>query len=162
MLKRCVQSLPSHYETIVVVNDGIGMGKAINKGFELATGDYLVTLSNDCWWVDGTFQELCDPTAVTLPEHLDGQWDKPRCFYCLPRWIYEQVGGYDERFNVGYFEDDDFIHRLYLADIPIKETVVQGGHVPGQTLDKLPNRNEIYNENKEKFKAKWGCYPSEL
>jgi hypothetical protein len=139
------------------------MGKAINKGFELATGDYMMTLSNDCCWVSGDLKDMCDPTAVVIPDSLPGQeGGNPRCFYCMPRWVYEEVGGYDERFTIGYFEDDDWIHRLHLADIPIRSCSVQGGHVPGQTLDKLPNRNEVYNENQEKFKAKWGCYPSEL
>lgn len=155
LLRRCVQSLPECYEKIIVFNDGLGMGWAINRGFELATGDYLMTLSNDCWWESGKLEDICDPTAVTLPDNLEGQWDKPRCFYCMPRWVYEQVGGYDEQFKVGYFEDDDWIYRLNIADIPIRQTSVRGGHVPGQTLDKLPNRDKIFEENKKKFEKKW-------
>lgn len=162
LLKRCVKSLPEVYEVIVVVNDGLGMGWAINRGFELASGDYLMTLSNDVEWKSGTIEEMCNPQSICIPDNLPGQWKLPRCFYCIPRWIYEKVGGYDEQFRVGYYEDDDLIHRWRLAGVPIIMTAVQGEHIPGQTLDKLSNRQILMDENREKFFSKWGALPDAL
>lgn len=156
LLKQCVQALPGVHEKLIIVNDGIGMGKAINKGFELATGDYLMTSSNDCIWESGSIEDMCDPEAIVIPANMPGQWEVPRCFYCMPRWIYEKVGGYDEQFEIGYFEDDDLIHRWGLAGIPIKsKDTIRVHHNPGTTLDKLPNRQEIFDRNKERFDAKW-------
>lgn len=155
LLKRCVQALPEVYEKIVVVNDGTGMGKAINKGFELATGDYLMTISNDCIWESGDINEMCDPEAIRLPDNMPGQWDVPRCVYCMPRWIYETVGGYDEQFEVGYFEDDDLIKRWRDAGISFRMTAVQINHTPGTTLDKMPDREIIFEQNKRRFAEKW-------
>lgn len=162
LLKRCVQALPEVYEKIIVVNEGTGMGKAINKGFELATGDYLMTISNDCMWESGDIAELCNPEAIMLPDKMPGQWDVPRCVYCMPRWIYEKVGGYDERFEVGYFEDDDLIHRWRLEGIPFRMTKVQVTHQPGTTLDKMPRRDEIFKINSDKFIEKWGFNSGDL
>lgn len=166
MLKRCIQSLPEVYEKIIVVNDGTGMGRAINKGFELATGDYLMTLSNDCVWTGGEVEEMCNPDGVVIPAGLPGQWDKPRCFYCMPRSVYDRLCAdndgafYDTQFEVGFYEDDDMIYRLHLANIPvITARNVRGAHNPGQTLDKLPNRQELMDKNKERYLKKWGRLP---
>lgn len=155
LLKKCLQSLDAD-EKIVVVNEGTGMGKAINKGLSLATGDYLVVTNNDCQLTMGSLEDMCDPTCITLPDNMPGQMDLPRAFYCMPRWIYEQVGGYDEQFKVGYWEDDDLIRRWRIADIPFKMTKVQVQHYPGTTLDKVPERDAIFKENKELYIKKWG------
>jgi glycosyltransferase involved in cell wall biosynthesis len=156
LLKRCVQALDV-FEKIVVVNEGTGMGKAINKGLSLATGDYLLVTSNDCIFQFGDLNDMCDPKAITLPNNMPGQWDLPRCFFCLPRWVYEQVGGYDEQFEVGYFEDDDLIRRWRDASIQfVQIPSIIVSHSPGTTLDKMPNRQAIFDENQRRFKKKWG------
>lgn len=156
LLRRCVRSIPAD-EKIIIVNDGTGMGKAINKGLELATGDYFIISNNDCEWESGDIQEMCNPEAITFPDNMPGQWRLPRSFYCMPRWVYEKVGGYDEQFKVGYFEDDDLIRRWQEANIPLIEMkTIHVKHMPGMTLDKLPDRQAIFDENKQKFEAKWG------
>lgn len=161
MLKRCIQSIPAD-EKIIIVNEGTGMGKAINKGLELSTGDFIIVSNNDCYLTSGDIQDLCDPEAITLPDNMPGNsGDVPRAFYCMPRTIYQQIGGYDEQFTIGYFEDDDLIERWRQAGIPFKMTRVQVAHNPGSTLDKMPNRNVIFEENRKRFIAKWGHAPNE-
>lgn len=155
LLKRCVNSMDAD-EKIIIVNEGTGMGKAINKGLELATGDYLVVSNNDCELVGGMLRDMCDPEAITIPDSMEGQWDLPRAFFCLPRWIYELVGGYDERFGVGYFEDDDLIRRWKEAGIHFKKTHLQVKHNPGTTLGTLPDADALYKRNKALFIEKWG------
>jgi GT2 family glycosyltransferase len=154
LLEKCVASLDAD-EVIVVVTD-IGMGKAINKGLGLARGDFLVVLNNDTELRRGSLKDLCDEGAVTCPQITNTMDQLPRSFYCMPRWVYEKVGGYDEQFKVGYFEDDDLIKRWQLADVPIKhvpEVFVQ--HVGGATLDKHPDRQKIFDENKRLYEEKW-------
>lgn len=155
LLKRCVQSIPAD-EKIIVVNDGTGMGKAINKGLELATGDYIIVSNNDCALSRGDINLMCDLDAITIPNNMQGQGDLPRAFYCMPRWIYKKVGGYDERFEVGYFEDDDMIRRWQATGIPFKMVDVVVDHDPGTTLNNLPNRQEIFDRNKKLYEEKWG------
>lgn len=155
LLQRCVSSMGAD-EKLIIVNDGTGMGKAINKGLELATGDYLIVTNNDCELKEGSLYDMCDPEAITIPDNMDGQWDMPRSFYCMPRWVYEKVGGYDEQFGVGYHEDDDLIKRWQLAGIPFKMTKIKVAHTPGSTLNNLSNRQELFDENKAKFDEKWG------
>lgn len=156
MVQQVAKSLDAD-EKIIVVNDGTGMGKALNMGFEIANGDYLVMCSNDCYLVRGSLEDLCDPDAITVPADVPGQYNQPRSFYCMPHWVYDKVGGYDEQFIPAYFEDDDIINRWREAGIPLK--TVQGvviKHSPGTTMDKLPNRDEVFVINQARYRQKWG------
>ena len=75
----------------------------------------------------------------------------------MPRWVYEKVGGYDERFKVGYWEDDDMIRRWEEAQIPIKMLPVQVSHPhAGHTLNNHPDRQELFDANRKLFIEKWG------
>lgn len=155
LLEHCIKSIKAD-ELIVVVNDGIGFGKAVNQGLKIAHGDYLFIVNNDTVVLDGDIDHMCIPDTVTVPK-IDGQVDEmPRAFFCMPRSVYEQIGGYDERFTMGYWEDDDFITRLHKYEIPIKQVhSVEVSHLGGTTMHQLPNRDEIYEANKEKFYDKW-------
>lgn len=157
MARDVARNLDAADEVIVVVNEGTGMGKAINMGFEIANGDYLVVCSNDCYLTQGSLEDLCDPECITVPKDVPGQYNQPRSFYCMPRWIYEKVGGYDEQFVPAYFEDDDIINRWREAGIKLK--VVEGvviRHDPGTTMDSLPNRDEVFERNQKLYREKWG------
>jgi len=153
-LDRCTRSLVAD-EVIIVVNDGIGMGKAINIGLRASHGDYIVVSNNDLELVQGSLEDMCNPDGVTW---ANGAYKGS--FYCMPRWVYEKCGGYDEQFEIGYFEDDDLIHRWELADIPmIKVERVVTKHEAGTTLDKQPNRNDFFEANRRRYMAKWGYSP---
>lgn len=162
LLRACIKSMPEADEKIIIVNDGTGMGRAINKGLELSTGDFIIVANNDTRLILGSLYDMCNDTSITLPNNMDGQWELPRSFFCLPRWVYETVGGYDEQFGVGYFEDDDLIKRWRDAHIPFRMTQVSVEHHPGTTLGKLDNADELYKKNKERYYAKWGEYPNGL
>lgn len=154
LLEHCVKSLDAD-EIIVVINDGIGFGKAVNQGLRLANGEYLFVVNNDTVVLDGDLKDMCVPDTVTVPR-INGQVDDmPRAFYCMARSVYELIGGYDERFKMGYFEDDDFITRLHRHEVPIKKIdSVEVSHLGGTTMHLL-DRDAIYEENKEKFHDKW-------
>lgn len=157
-LKECLDSMIGVDEKLVIVNDGIGYGKAVNIGLKLARGDYLIVANNDTKLIDGTLRSLPDSSGVTVPLiEPETKDNNPRCFFCLPRWVYEKVGGFDERFEVGYWEDDDLAMRLKQARIPtiLKEKVeihhLDGG---GLTMKRL-GEQENWDRNKEVFEDKW-------
>ena len=158
-LERCLHSLKGQYdELILVINDGIGFGAAVNRGLKWASGDFLLIVNNDTVLRKGKLKDLFLNDRVTVPL-IQGQPDwKPRCFYCMPRSVYEKVGGYDERFEIGYFEDDDLIKRWELAKISIEqvkaiEVIHQDGG--GLTIKQL-GEEENFNRNKTRFQEKWG------
>jgi len=166
VLERLLDSLNGADEVIVVENWKAGYAVPINFGLSQATGDYLMILNDDLKMDrGGDLHDLCDPNFVTSPT-VDGN-EQPfwGCAFMMPRWVYEETGGLDERYRVSYFDDDDFINELRKADIPMKSMPfvnfwnVDGG---GRTLHTFPDHNEFFAENKQKFIDKWGDTPEVL
>lgn len=152
-LEKCVASLDAD-ELIIVVNDGIGIGKALNRGLSLAKGDFLCVLNNDIILHD-SLADFCDNEGVVTGKVANQSDDKPRSFYVMPRWVYETIGGYDEQFEVGYWEDNDLIKRWENAAIPIKILDKHIDHVGGGTIDKMPGRDEFFEANRRRYEDKW-------
>lgn len=162
LLRRCVASLKGHDELIIVANDGIGICKAVNIGFESSTGDYICVLNDDLVLTRGTLRELCHQRYVTVPElvgPMAGASVALGTFACYPRWVYERVGGYDENFRYGYFEDDDMIMRLAQAGVQRRRvrSVCAVHPEPSSSLSHLAEtRGSFWNENQAYFVSKWG------
>ncbi len=163
ILKKCVNSLKGADEIIVVANQGMGFGASVNLGLELVNYDYIIVSNNDISWESGKLEQLCDPKAVTVPKITPEPKDKnPRPFYCMPfgiyKYFYNKYGyWYDERFEVGYWEDDDLIERLKESEITIKyvpECSVYHLNGGGTTM-KTVGEQKFYDKNKEQFMLKW-------
>ena len=76
----------------------------------------------------------------------------------ISRALFERVGGLDERYEVGMFEDDDLamkIHDLGLNLICAEDVFIH--HFHSVTLVQLGEVEfqRIFNENKKKFEEKW-------
>lgn len=162
VLERLLDSLHEYTEIIVVENWKEGYAVPINFGLSESSGDYLVVMNDDLVLRNGTLQDLVDPNFVTSPL-IDGKaqpfWG---CCFCIPAWVYNKIGGLDERYRISYFDDDDYINELRKAEVPMKSvsTVnfenVDGG---GRTLHTFPDHQEFFEENKKLFIEKWGNTP---
>jgi GT2 family glycosyltransferase len=158
-LKECLDSMIGVDEKLIIVNDGIGYGKAVNIGFKLARGDYFIVANNDTKLIRGSLRSLPDKRGVVVPlidpEPKD---NNPRSFFCMPRWVYEKIGGYDERFEVGYWEDDDLIMRLKEEEIPIIfNEFIEVYHRDGGGMSvKRFGEQELFDKNRKVFIDKWG------
>ena len=139
----------------------MGYAKPVNKGLALAKGDYLIVMNDDIYFTKGDLTMLCDPKAVTSPT-INGVhqpfWGA--CF-CIPRWVYEKIGGLSEGFNLVYFEDDDYIFTLEENGIPMRGIPEVNAEHPegGKTVHTLPNWQELFAENRSRFLRKWGRLP---
>ena len=82
-------------------------------------------------------------------------------FFCvgMPRTLFEAVGGLDERFGLGFFEDDDYCKRVAQAGfrIAIAEDVFVHHHLSASfdTLDQS-RRQALFDRNKALYEEKWG------
>ncbi|WP_395687269.1 glycosyltransferase [Caenimonas koreensis] len=82
-------------------------------------------------------------------------------FFCvaLRRTVYEEVGGLDEAFGLGFFEDDDYCNRARQAgwQLAIAEDVFVHHHLSA-SFDKLKSstRQELFEKNKAIYERKWG------
>ena len=161
-LKRCISHLKGHHELIVIANDGIGYGAAVNMGMSYATGDHIFVCNNDTWLVEGTLRDLC-LNVITVPKISPEPKDRmPRAAFCIPKWVYDrflEVYGYffDERFEIGYWEDDDLIYRIREQGLEARYIEhVHLFHQDGGGLSmKQMGEQHFYDENKKIFEEKW-------
>src|SRR4051794_3160478 len=78
----------------------------------------------------------------------------------MRREVYEQVGGLDERFELGMFEDDDYSRRVRLADhsvVCVQDVYVH--HFGEASLGLLAadgRYGELFHANRRRFEEKWG------
>lgn len=82
-------------------------------------------------------------------------------FFCiaLPMSVVHRVGLLDERFGVGYFEDDDYCRRIEQAGgrVAIAEDVFVH-HEHSATFESLQAqvRSDLFKRNKRLYEEKWG------
>lgn len=165
VLKRLTDSLIGYDEIIISSNWKEGYAKPINRGLRSAHGDFFVVMNDDLVLGKGEVRDLCVPGVVTSPT-VDGK-EQPfwGCCFCIPREIYEKVGGLWEGYRISYFDDDDYINILRQNKVPMKcvNTVnfenVDGG---GRTLHTFPDHKEFFQENKLKFIERWGGLPDQV
>ena len=82
-------------------------------------------------------------------------------FYCVMarKDQYESLGGLDERYSVGMFEDDDLAvryHQQGLRVVCAEDIFIH--HFQGASFGKLDNveYQKIFEENRKKYEEKWG------
>ncbi|TAK39183.1 MAG: glycosyltransferase [Lysobacteraceae bacterium] len=82
-------------------------------------------------------------------------------FFCaaMPRAVYAAVGGLDEAFGIGFFEDDDYCRRVADAGwhVGCADDVFVHHHLSA-SFDKLKTeaRQALFEKNKAIYEAKWG------
>lgn len=81
-------------------------------------------------------------------------------FFCVmfPRRVYEHVGGLDEAFGLGFFEDDDYCRRIEQAGwkIMCAEDVFVHHHLSASFGKLGKGRGELLQRNRKVYEAKWG------
>jgi len=82
-------------------------------------------------------------------------------FYCvlITRQVLEVCGGLDERFSPGNCEDDDYCLRAQLAGFSIviaRNVFIHHYGSKSFTISGARNYNALIEENKVKFRGKWG------
>lgn len=165
VLQRLTDSLKGYDEIVISANIKEGYAIPINRGLRIAHGDYLVVMNDDLILRQGDIRDLCDPNFVTSPIVSGQKQDFWGCCFCLPRWVYEKVGGLWEGYKISYFDDNEYINILRKNNIPMKsvETVhfenVDGG---GRTLHTFPDHKDFFEENRQKFVERWGGEPLEI
>ena len=168
-LRACLVSLPSDCEKLVIVNEGTGFARNVNVGLRLATGDFVAVVTNDSRVADGDVHDVCVPGTVTSPIVLEKPGIEPGgfhgAFWVAPHEVLDRVGLLDERFQGGFFEDDDYLERLRRAGIPTRQvaSVRVWSRPVGLTMSKLPDAGKGWlAANERRFEEKWGWIPPEI
>lgn len=166
VLKRCVDSIKGQYDELILVAQpkgaGIGFVPAINKGYELASGDYIIMCCDDVILKEGKLKQLCDPDSV-VSAHIEGMpyQDFWGTLWCTPRWVYEKVGNIDEEYAKGlYYDDNEYYEMIRPIAKPYTNIRVVIDHPQGgRTLEKSKDREAKMEHNKNLFLKKYGHPP---
>jgi hypothetical protein len=162
LVERCVRSLNGDYDELIIVVNECGLARAWNQGLRVARGEYLAMVTDDTVLMKGRLRDLCQPGTVVAAHILDCYWTRGfGDFYVWPRSVMDEVGMYDEAYEIGYWEDEDIIMRWREKGVPIVcSDSVHVWHEPdgsGQTLQHIdPTKGQA---NRDKFIAKWGGLP---
>jgi len=170
-----VDLLKERADTYLHNDENEGYGPAVNQGLAAAKGDWLIVCNNDVEFVHDWIQKAVDawrPGTGIISSHLldhdpamrVGREVPPSYGYfmgalwMISREVYEEVGGLDEIFERGMFEDKDLVLRIQATG---RELVKVGHckHVGNATWGKLENQDQIYAANKARFEGKWETLP---
>jgi thiol-disulfide isomerase/thioredoxin len=90
---------------------------------------------------------------------LGAQWCGP-CKMLKP--IFEKVGDFDENLYPAYFEDNDYLYRMKLANIMVEKSMKLVPLVMrhSSSINKDPKLNKDFIKNKNYFVDKWGGEPN--
>lgn len=147
-----------------------GFPRCANTGWAEAKGDILILSNNDIEYTPGWLDAILEPfnqgydisSILVSDESTDTKNEIEEDGYFGSLWaqrrgVYEKLGGFDEDFDKGTFEDKDYFVRAKRAGFRIgKNHAVYVKHVGRATMDKLyPDRID-FKEGMNKFKKKHG------
>ena len=176
-------TLPAYFKTDIYIKNptNIGYGAAINQGIKLSSGKYIIPMNNDVFVNNKWFEPLVmalekdkkigviRPTQIGQgsynPEKrkfgqgkiIFDQKDYHGFCYAIPKKVLDKVGLFDERFAPAYCEDMDMWVRLTKAGYKMAKSFESTAeHVGGATTGAGVQIGNSLNDNRKRFKDKWG------
>lgn len=169
----------SHANVTLCVNtENVGWVKAVNQGIGQSSAAYVCIMNNDTvvetddWLgkligIAGSEADigLVNPSfdsaleGRSLAPYIEVDFCRGYCIV-VKREVLNRIGGLDEAYGLGYYDDDDFSVRAIRAGfrcIKVWDVVVR--HVRDSTFSELfedQKRRKMHQANKELFYAKWG------
>jgi GT2 family glycosyltransferase len=161
--------LTSEADKLIKFDTNRGYVKAINSGFEIATGDYLVAGNNDFRLSTGWEEEMkyvvdnvgnCAISCLhVVGNEKSNEYRTEHCspggWWMVKKETLDKVGLLDEQF-FNTFGDLDLCWRLKeMGLLTILSPKVSIEHIGEASLSKFNNREKEYNESCGKFHSKW-------
>jgi glycosyltransferase involved in cell wall biosynthesis len=131
MTLKCIESYKDYFDEIIVTEDA-GMfsekiknactsyiynnvrgnfTKNVNRGWKMASGDYVAIVSTDTYLVEGNPRDLCIQGFVTSPEVINQEVELAGCFFVVPDMARKAKGMLKEEMTV-YYSDTEYAERI--------------------------------------------------
>ncbi len=158
--------------------ENIGWVKAINQGIRSSKAPYVCIMNNDTIvrtdkWLSALVDvaEAAKETGLVNPRfEIKKKISRDAAFieidfcrgYCvlIKREVLEKIGGLDESYGLGYYDDDDLSVRAIRAGYRcVRANNVFVEHLGDATFSELfkdEHRRELHEKNKALFYSKWG------
>lgn len=162
--------LRSIADVYVRLNENRGFAPAVNLGLAVSSNPWYVVCNNDITflndWIGHALENWKSNTGIFCshlhdhdPEHAAGTVDVPvghlfGALWMTNKTVIDNVGGLDEGYERGMFEDRDFAQRVVQAGMQVRK----GNwvlHVGNATWGKLPDQHKIYVQNKKLYESRW-------
>jgi len=173
--KKIIAGATHYYIDIAIFNrENLGISKAMNQAYKLATGDYILRMDNDTkvktkGWLKKlikTFEKHSDcgivcPTSDGANSEINKIRDIreiPTCpFFCVmfKRDLIDKIGYCDENFGLVYGDDDDYVIRMKL------ETGLKV-YCNGNVFVSHIHQQKEDTKSTKYFNFKWGDYKRAL
>jgi len=164
LLNRFLDSVKGQYDELIIIDSKTdSYTKKVNDGLKQAKGSYLIIASDDIFLTRGSLRDLAlNQHTVTFP-YVNNE---PKSFgvtFCLPRAVYEEIEGFDERYTI-YCSDNDMLMTLKKHMIPYVpiESVNFAHPVGGRTVEKLEGINKTRKKDQQAYFEKWGEHPKDM
>lgn len=170
-----VESLGGHFK-IVWSDDPTGFTIGTNDGIKVATGEYIIMLSNDTIlldqkknaWINMLIDPLIKDPKIGITGPMQVEWDNTGrnflIFFCVAmrKKLFDEIGLLDEIFNPGFAEDVDMCMKAQDAGYRLMQVPFEtrshyepnrmiGGfpifHKGEETLKHLSGVNDILDRN---------------
>jgi GT2 family glycosyltransferase len=154
-----VLSLPENTD---VVRPGKNLGVAVSWNLALRSYENVIISNDDIELHEDTIKSFADALEMwpdDLMFHVEG-WS----LFMQRRALAEKIGYYDENFWPAYFEDSDYLRRMKLAGVGVRQTGGTCRHDRSASFAVLPpyqqaEHHEAFDECKVYYIAKWGGMP---
>ena len=151
------------YERFLVCNNDILLRKdTIDNLMDLMTKEEFgfltpINLREEVNAPEEVFEFV--PKEITFAIHGAADFS---CFL-LTKACYEDTGEVDEGFKIAYFEDNDYVWRMHLANHKVGQTTgAMYYHFGSRTQNQVPGglvEGQKFQKNKQYFIEKWGIEP---
>lgn len=172
-------------EMAVIRNEeNLGFVKAVNQGLSISKAPYVCVLNNDTCPAPGWLERMIDfakqhEDVGLINPQCDGHGDRPIDVYAgilkkdkgkymemnqcqgfcmlVKRELIDKIGGLDESFGIGGFDDTDFSMRAHMKGyrcVSIKDAYVY--HHLHVSFNKSGDREKWVKKNRSIYYEKWG------
>ena len=153
LLSECVASLTGYDELILQFDEtGEGFEKTVNKGVARSRGDYIAIVNDDTRMLEGSLTNYCKPDTICHPT-LIGATAK-FAFVVMPKSVWELVGGLDEGFHIGFYEDKLFLDIARDNGIYSETLSLRVWHQGSATISKMGDIKELMAINRKIYESK--------
>ena len=167
IVETCTDYFMEYADTYIYEKEKTTPTTSINKGFKVASGEYVVLLTNDVFveegWLDALLdcfkKEDCGLSTLGSDEFNQSKKDLIQEFVYFPvAMIPKKYAKFDEKY-VTCFNDTDIIMQVYIDGLKMYQnlnSIVQ--HLSRATQGVLPTTDEKYVHDKNIFISKYNKY----
>ncbi len=137
----------------------VGFTKNVNRGWKIASGDFVAIVNSDTYLVEGNLKDLCIKDKVTSPvitnQHIDGLAGP---FWVTPKEVAKEKGYLIEAMKT-YYSDEEYKRRI--ANIFQKVPSVKIWHNMAETVTpagiegKMDADKKVYETMRADGQFKW-------